>query len=114
MAELEATLTPAELDEWTAFARLAPFGPEADDLRAGLAAAVSANPHRGRGRRALRGADFMLGGLARDAAREDAADRLKRFFGGFRKAAPGSGPGPGAPPPAADGGAAADPAAGEG
>ncbi len=56
---LAAELTSAEFSEWIAFYSIEPFGSQADDLRAGVVAAVTANTVRSKGQKAARPADFF-------------------------------------------------------
>lgn len=46
MAECQRRVSSREFAEWLAYERLEPFGPERDDLRAALVAAVIANVNR--------------------------------------------------------------------
>lgn len=63
VAELRQSLGHAELIEWMAYDRLAPFGPEVDDYRGGLGMALLANPNRGTGKKPFKATDFALGSL---------------------------------------------------
>ena len=49
----------SELGEWMAFYDLHPFGDDREDLRAAAGFGAVVNMLRGKGQRAIRGADFM-------------------------------------------------------
>lgn len=81
----------AELREWMGFAELEPFGPLADDFRAGSICAAALNPHRKKDAKPLTAADFMpaLAATLHPPEEEDdtpltpeqAAAALDAFFG---------------------------------
>lgn len=56
---LLSEIPAGELAEWQAFARMEPFGCEADDWRAGIGAAVTHNMSRAKGAAALLPHDFF-------------------------------------------------------
>ena len=58
VSRLLAELGSSELTEWQAFATMEPFGGAVDDLRAGLAPALTANMHRAEGTEAINPMDF--------------------------------------------------------
>lgn len=59
MAELQATVTHAELMDWAEFYTLEPWGAAPADLRAGIVAATIANVHISREAEPLKPIDFM-------------------------------------------------------
>lgn len=59
VGEAQGRCDAREFAEWTAYYRLEPFGCEADDYRAALVCAVTANASRGKGGRSASPKDFM-------------------------------------------------------
>lgn len=59
MAELEASLSEAELREWIAFYGMEPFGEQASYYRTGIVASLIYNTNRGKGGKTMKPADFM-------------------------------------------------------
>jgi len=59
LRELLASIDSRELTLWAAFDRLEPFGGDAEDYRAALAASVTYNMNRGQGRPARHPLDFI-------------------------------------------------------
>lgn len=57
--KLAEELTSQEFSEWIAFYRIEPFGPQVDDLRAGVIAATMANTGRAKNSKAYQPADFF-------------------------------------------------------
>ena len=57
--EMLARMDSAEFAEWMAYARLEPFGPLQDDMRAGVTASTFANANRGKKSRVFKPDDFM-------------------------------------------------------
>lgn len=53
------TIDSSELTEWIAYSGIEPFGPPADDYRAGVMPALHANSHRGDSSRAFKPTDFF-------------------------------------------------------
>jgi hypothetical protein len=76
-------MSARELDDWTAYWQVEPWGPWRDNVHAGLIASVIANVNRRPGSRAFSYADFML------AERDPAAERAKatNIVNFFRRAA---------------------------
>ena len=60
VADLERRMGASELDEWVKFYGMEPFGPQRDNIHAGLVAATIANAYRKKGSRAITFEDFML------------------------------------------------------
>lgn len=52
-------LTSQEFSEWIAYYNTEPFGPQVDDLRAGVVAATVANVARAKGSKAMKPQDFF-------------------------------------------------------
>lgn len=59
MRELLARIDSRELTEWMAYYQIEPFGPERDDLNAGIIASTIANVNRGKKRKPYRPDDFV-------------------------------------------------------
>jgi hypothetical protein len=84
-------MTLAQLEEWRWYAEIEPFGPLAEERRAGTIAATVANaaPFRGRAAKTWRASDFSTA-LAADRPRPTAAEvteKIDTFFvsiGGVR------------------------------
>lgn len=59
VSEMTHRMSAAEFEEWRAYDRIEPFGPERGDLRAGIVAATVANVNRGKGQKPFSPTDFM-------------------------------------------------------
>lgn len=57
--QLLEEIDSSELTEWIAYSVIEPFGPEADDYRAGVMPALHANSNRRDGSKAFRPRDFF-------------------------------------------------------
>lgn len=87
MAELEETITAAEVDEWMAFARTMPFGERGAYWRHGVACALLANLHRDpKKSRPFKPADFMPFGDEGAKPAKSKKDEAKRVAAAFKAA----------------------------
>lgn len=59
MAELLDTMSSSELTEWIAYSEKEPFGGLVDDLRAGLAPAMTVNANLGKDGKPMQPLDFF-------------------------------------------------------
>ncbi len=82
-----SSTTSRELAEWQAFARLEPFGPRREDVRAGTIAATVYNMNRGKDAPSLDAADFLCPDPVEAQAREKRklADQIKTALGARRQ-----------------------------
>lgn len=60
MAELNLTMSAREFAQWMDYFRSEPFGPVRDNLHAGQITAMLYNANRGKGKKPLSAADFLL------------------------------------------------------
>lgn len=83
ISEIKARMTHSELVDWMAYYKLEPFGPDADNWRAGLVSATVANVNRGKNRKAYKPTDFMP---RRKQTPGEVSSDIKRIFSeGFEK-----------------------------
>lgn len=60
VSELEASMSSSEFTQWMAFYNVQPFGPERDNVHAGIVASTVANANRGKSQRPFAVSDFVL------------------------------------------------------
>jgi hypothetical protein len=72
VARCQQEVDAREFAEWMAYYNIEPFGPEREDLRAGIVACTIANVNRGKGTRSMKPSDFVpkFGGKSRQSESE--------------------------------------------
>ena len=86
VAELNTRMSAREFSQWMDYSRDEPFGPTRDNLHAGMVAAMIYNANRGKNKRPLSAADFLL-----MSERERMEQRTRKTMGAIKAVATSKG-----------------------